>query len=78
VTDASAGTRTYPIAARGDVSGDGAISLLDLLMIQKYLLGTHTLEAANLLAGDVDSDGAVKLLDLLRVQKHLLGTQLIS
>ena len=70
--------KSYTLVLYGDVSGDGKITVLDLLRIQKYLLGTSSLSGAYKTAADASKDGSVTVLDLLRVQKHLLGTQTIS
>ena len=68
----------FSVILCGDVDGDGQISLLDLLKVQKHLLGTSTLSNAYYSAGDVDGNGSITLLDLLKVQKHLLGTSRIA
>lgn len=70
--------KTYNIVIYGDINGDGDITIVDLLRIQKHLLNTSKLSGAYLTAGDVSKDGAVTILDLLRVQKHLLGTAYIQ
>jgi hypothetical protein len=77
VTDASGTSKTYTIAVRGDLNRDGKIALADLLMVQKYMLGTLKLDGDQLEAGDIDRDGKDALSDLLLIQKHLLGTRLI-
>ena len=69
---------TYVVVIYGDIDGSGTINTLDLLRVQKHLLGTIRLTGAGLLACDVNRDGSVSSLDLLRVQKHLLGTQAIK
>ena len=66
-------TKTFTLSVTGDVSGDGKITALDLLQIQKHLKGVKKLTGASLLAGDTSSDNNVTALDLLRVQKHLKG-----
>ena len=68
----------YTLVLYGDVNGDGGITLVDLLRIQKHLLGTSVQKGAYATAADVSRDGGISLLDLLRVQKHLLGTQSIA
>jgi len=70
--------KTYNIVIYGDINGDGDITIIDLLRIQKHLLNTSKLSGAYLTAADVSKDGAVTILDLLRVQKHLLGTAYIQ
>ena len=66
------------VVIKGDTSGDGIINALDLLQVQKNILGTYTLAGANSLAADTSSDGTINALDLLQVQKNILGTFTIS
>lgn len=66
--------KVFQIAVYGDISGDGNISIKDLLLVQKYLLRSQTLTDANKLAADVSHDGNVTIKDLLLIQKYLLGT----
>ncbi len=69
---------TLPVVVRGDVSGDGVINSLDLLKIQKQILGVSALNEQALLAADANNDGAVNALDLLRTQKHILKLATIA
>lgn len=58
----------------GDTSGEGDINALDLLQIQKYILGTYNFEETYKLAADTSKDNVINALDLLQVQKNILGT----
>ena len=58
----------------GDASGDGEINALDLLKIQKNILGTVQLNGVHAHAADVSHDGQINALDLLKVQKKILGS----
>ena len=58
----------------GDVSGDGKINALDLLKVQKQILGTANLNGSYKEAADVSHDGKINALDLLKVQKNILNT----
>ena len=49
------------VVVKGDTSGDGEINALDLLQIQKSILGTYTLSGASLKAGDTSGDGVEEL-----------------
>lgn len=62
----------------GDVSGDGKINALDLLQVQKSILGSYDLKDAQIIAADTSKDGEVNALDLLQVQKDILGISKIK
>ena len=70
--------KTYTTVIYGDVNGDGEITILDLLRVQKIILNTTTLSASYKTAADVNKDGNVTILDLLKVQKDILGSSKIS
>ncbi len=65
---------TLTAIVKGDTSGDGEVNALDLLQVQKKLLGTYTLNDVYDTAGDTSGDGEVNALDLLQIQKKILGT----
>ena len=67
-------TSSYIIVIKGDTSGDGKIDALDLLQIQKNILGSYAFDDARKLAADTSEDGKVDALDLLQVQKNILGS----
>ena len=67
-------TEDLEVVIKGDTSGDGKVTALDLLQVQKQILGTYTLTGASLTAADTSSDGKITALDLLQVQKQILGT----
>ena len=62
----------------GDASGDGEINALDLLKIQKHILGNVQLNGVQAQAADASHDGQINALDLLKVQKKILGSGDIS
>ena len=66
-------TLNYTISVNGDTSGDGKITILDLLQVQKNIKGIKKLSGAYLLSGDTSGDAKVTILDLLQIQKHLKG-----
>ncbi len=65
---------TTPGTAKGDVNGDGKISVLDIVKIQRVIVG---LDASNA-ACDVNGDGKVSVLDIVRLQRHIVGIELIT
>ena len=66
------------VVVYGDASGDGKINALDLLKVQKHILGINKLSGSSLTAADPSKDGKVNALDLLKVQKHILGINLVN
>ncbi len=66
--------KTFQIVIKGDTSGDGVVNALDLLQIQKSILGTYNLNGAYGKAADPSNDNKINALDLLQVQKNILGT----
>lgn len=70
--------KVYEIVVYGDPSGDGVISIKDLLLVQKYLLGSQSLDGTYKNSADVSKDLNVTIKDLLLIQKHLLGTSSIN
>jgi len=73
-------TKTYDSVVYGDVSGDGEITVLDLLKVQKHILGSAKLNSSSSYykAADVSKDSNITVLDLLKIQKHILGSSPIS
>ena len=65
-------SKTFKIAIRGDVNGDGAITVLDLLRCQKHILKSIELVGEQYYSSDTNYDGTITVLDLLKIQKHLL------
>ena len=66
-------TSEYALTLYGDVSGDGVVNAIDLLMVRKYILSLHPLEEEYLQSADINRDGAVNAVDLLMVRKNILG-----
>lgn len=69
---------TYTAVIYGDTNGDGSISAIDLLNVQKIILDKSNLDGAFYKAADTNKDGKVSAIDLLNVQKHILGKTIIS
>ena len=74
-TSTGGGTATVK---KGDVNGDGSITLLDLVKIKRHILGFSVLTGDSAAAADVNGDGSITLLDLVKVKRHILGFQLIN
>lgn len=67
--------KTYSIAVRGDVNGDGVVDLKDFVLIQSHILEKSKLSGVKNYAGDVNYDGKIILADFVLVQSHILKKQ---
>ena len=65
-------SKTYTIAVRGDVNKDGKITILDLLLVQKHILGKTVLKDEQYYSSELNYDNKISILDLLLIQKHIL------
>ena len=68
----STSSKTFTIVIKGDTNGDGKITSVDMLRVQKHLLKYSTLKDAQKEACDTNYDDKISSVDMLRVQKHLL------
>ena len=69
---------SYTVVIWGDVTGDGAISLADLLKVKRLIVGAAGLSGWYYTAGDINGDGSVGLADLLRLKQHIVGKKRIT
>lgn len=66
-------TKEFTLVVTGDTSRDGKATILDLLQVQKNIVGTTKLDEISYKAADVNNDGQVTILDLLIIQKYIKG-----
>ena len=62
-----------PTLTKGDCNGDGSVTILDLLLIKKQILGQNVLSGAKLTAADMNGDGKVTSADATALQKKISG-----
>ena len=60
-------------AAKGDVDGDGTISVIDATTIQRYLAEIIQLDEAHIKCGDYDYSGSTNIIDATILQRFLAG-----
>ncbi len=65
---------SYTIVIYGDVNGDGEINVLDMIKVNRHVLGIAKLSGAYLEAGDANRAGdGVNVLDMIYINRHSLG-----
>lgn len=71
--------REYSIILYGDVDGDGKITSIDLLVIQRHILQIEQMKEIFRKAGNVSKRGIKPTsVDLLIIQRHILTIQVIE
>lgn len=58
-------------AIKGDVNADGKLTIADVVMLQKWLIGAG--DITDWLAGDLSGDGVLNSLDLCLIRKELIN-----
>ena len=73
------GDKTFKIVVLGDVNGDGQINALDMIKMNRHVLGISSLTGAYLTAADANgkNDGA-NALDMIIMNRHILGLAAID
>lgn len=70
----TAGDKSLTAIVTGDLSGDGKVSITDVLMLKASILGTALSPAAGI-AADLNYDGKVSITDLLKIKAIVLGQE---
>lgn len=63
---------------KGDVTGDGRITNLDLRLVLLHLVGGIELTGNALIAADTNNNGRIEIGDALKIQNHLLGVEILN
>ncbi len=65
---------SYEITASKDVNHLNGVSTLDLVLIQRHILGLQSLDSPyKLIAADINADNSIKAHDLVSLRKTILG-----
>ena len=72
----SNGNLSLTAIVAGDLNGDGAVTISDMLKQKTYLLGQE-LSPVETAAGDLNGDGKLTITDFLKVKSYLLGMESI-
>ena len=70
--------KEYVISVKGDTSGDGKITVTDVVRLQSHLLNKSSLTGAYLKAADLNGDGKVTITDLVKAAHVVAGKSKIS
>ena len=71
--------REYKIILYGDVTGEGKINSVDLLVLQRHILELEKFDGIFLKAGNINKNGKnPSSVDLLLIQRHILNLKIIE
>ena len=63
---------------KGDLNGDGKITALDIVKLQRLIVGLDALDSNVLVIADINGDGKVTALDIVKLQRHIVGLETIQ
>ena len=66
------------VSGRGDMNNDGKISVLDIIKLQRIIVGLDANTPESLSKGDINGDGKISVLDIIKIQRHIVGLEIIS
>ena len=66
------------IVVTGDVSGDGKITITDVVKLQKAVVGSASLTGAYAKAGDISGDGKITITDVVQAAQVTVGQRTIN
>lgn len=70
--------KEYEVVVYGDINGDGKISNVDFVLLQKQILGITVQSGSYLEAANTSRDGGVSNKDFVILQKHILNISQIT
>lgn len=65
-------TTAYWIAVNGDLNGDAAVDIYDLVKARNHIIGTKTLSGIHEAAADMNGDGSVDIFDLIKIRNSTI------
>ena len=69
---------TYILVVKGDLNGDGKITITDLVSLQSHLVGKSSLTGAYLEAADLNDDGTISITDVVKAARVIVGKDTVS
>ncbi len=75
ITDSSISGGTQ---GSGDINSDGKINVLDIVKLQRIIVGLEAADATILATADLNGDGKISVLDIVKIQRHIVGLETIS
>ena len=62
-------------AVYGDADGNGRLTLADVVLIARYIVGLENIDGTSLQLADVNGDGMVTNVDVIRLARYMIGLE---
>lgn len=63
---------------RGDLNGDGKITAMDIVKVQRLIVGLDKTSDESKALADVNGDGKISAMDIVKIQRHIIGLEKIN
>ena len=70
--------KSYTLVVKGDVNGDGRITITDVVALQSHILDKKALTDAYKEAADLNGDGKITITDVVKAARVIVGKDTIS
>lgn len=70
--------KSYILVVKGDLNGDGKLTITDLVSLQSHLVGKSVLTGAYQEAADLNGDGSVSITDVVKAARVIIGKDTVS
>lgn len=73
-TDTSTDSDTPSDAVKGDVNGDGEVSIMDVVLSRACIVGNSELSAEQIKSGDMSGDGKLDIIDIVMMRSLIVNS----
>jgi hypothetical protein len=73
MSDGSGENKNYILSVKGDLNGDGLVTISDLIYLKSHLLGMNKFSTALNMSGDLNDDSSVSISDFVMIKSILLA-----
>ncbi|MGN0436230.1 MAG: dockerin type I domain-containing protein [Wujia sp.] len=63
---------------KGDLNGDGVISTIDIVKVQRLIVGLDATTSDSIACADINGDGKISTIDIVMLQRHIVGIETIQ
>ncbi len=70
--------KSYTLVVKGDVNGDGRITITDVVALQSHVVGKQTLTGAYKEAADLNGDTNITITDVVKAARVIVGKDSLS